>query len=1050
MLKESFMFGDWLVQEQANLLRRDTETQALEPLVMSVLVALCERPGEVVSADDLLRRCWKDAAVGDNPVHKTIAILRRALGDQATEPRYIETIRKKGYRTVAAVQAATTVGAGSWTQGSPFLGLSSFNADHAAVFHGRRRAIEKLLTGLVQLKKSARELVLILGPSGSGKTSLVQAGLLPALSRPDSPLRVVSATCLDLADLGAQNAFVAIASAMLDWEIDGKPIFSGRSADNLGRSLQVSPELVDTEIRQALQNFPESRFALFLDRLEVLFSHPQIDSVTRALILALIDRLATSSRVLVISACRNDFYPQLAAEPLLMANKEHGGHFDLAPPTRAELAQMIRLPAIAAGLSFGVDPETHARVDDLLCESAATSPDALPLLQYTLHELYCQRSRTGELQAQVLSQLGGLEGAIGKRAETVVARLSDAERDSLPDVLSLLVTFVDDETIASRRAPWSALTTAEQRTLVTVLVEQRLFVSTLVGDAPGFGVAHEALLRRWPRVSQWIASHRQALHLRGRLATQAGRWIADNRSQDLLIPSGKQLAESLELRKDSSIALDTDTLSLIEASRSRDARLHRIQRGVMAAIVALAVLSSILGISAFHAQRQAEAEARRASAVSDFLGKDLFSSVSSGNTPAKDITVPEMLGKAGLLVDKRFAAEPLIAAEVHATLGRAFYQLYLDDQARAHFRSALTLREQENLAGTEDSVVLASSLVELDQEAKELSHTQADYEHVLKQATDRLGQHNTAVIKLRINLAWARYWDGNWKAADSELRSLESLMSPDSRADKTLLAEIEWKLGWISCDMSDFAEAERTLKASLEHLAGAVAPDHIDMVRARTAMGRLHLEQSRYAEAERELTDSLDRARQWGTDNSWDVLRPEYLLARLYAERDGTIRFESEISTGISTPDPSVVQLDIGDAAREVLAELYGREQRWDKAEKFLRTAADISSRNHGADNVMARKFRIDLAQVLITERRVDEAQAVLNTPDPIAFKDLPAAHPYQAQLLYVLAQIAGARNDLALERRLLTESLADFSRTYGAEYWRSQKVRDLLSNLPR
>src|SRR5690349_20561529 len=128
MLKESFMFGDWLVQEPANEIRRDADAQSLEPLVMSVLVALCESPGEVVSADDLLKRCWKDAAVGDNPVHKTIAILRRALGDNANEPRYFETIRKKGYRTVAQVHSATATNAGAWTKGSPFLGLAAFSA----------------------------------------------------------------------------------------------------------------------------------------------------------------------------------------------------------------------------------------------------------------------------------------------------------------------------------------------------------------------------------------------------------------------------------------------------------------------------------------------------------------------------------------------------------------------------------------------------------------------------------------------------------------------------------------------------------------------------------------------------------------------------------------------------------------------------------------------------------------------------------------------------------------------------------------------------------
>ena len=75
-----------------------------------------------------------------------------------------------------------------------------------------------------------------------------------------------------------------------------------------------------------------------------------------------------------------------------MKGKSSGGHFDLGPATRAEIAQMIRMPALAAGLHFGIDPETKAQLDDILCEATAANPDALPLLQYTLQELYLQRS----------------------------------------------------------------------------------------------------------------------------------------------------------------------------------------------------------------------------------------------------------------------------------------------------------------------------------------------------------------------------------------------------------------------------------------------------------------------------------------------------------------------------------------------------------------------------------------------------------------------------------------------------------------------------------
>jgi len=98
-----FRLGDWLVEPEAGALERGGVRVTVEPRLMDVLVVLCERGGDVVSAEQLLIECWRGTFYGDNPVHKTIAQLRRALGDSATEPRYIATVRKRGYCVVADV-----------------------------------------------------------------------------------------------------------------------------------------------------------------------------------------------------------------------------------------------------------------------------------------------------------------------------------------------------------------------------------------------------------------------------------------------------------------------------------------------------------------------------------------------------------------------------------------------------------------------------------------------------------------------------------------------------------------------------------------------------------------------------------------------------------------------------------------------------------------------------------------------------------------------------------------------------------------------------------
>src|SRR6185312_17251220 len=81
-----WMVGDWIVHAAAQRIERAGISIALEPRMMAVLTELSRQPGSVLSADSLLQTCWPDEALGDNPVHKVIAGLRRALGDSATTP----------------------------------------------------------------------------------------------------------------------------------------------------------------------------------------------------------------------------------------------------------------------------------------------------------------------------------------------------------------------------------------------------------------------------------------------------------------------------------------------------------------------------------------------------------------------------------------------------------------------------------------------------------------------------------------------------------------------------------------------------------------------------------------------------------------------------------------------------------------------------------------------------------------------------------------------------------------------------------------------------
>lgn len=114
-----FTIGDWTVRPLLRTIDRPGECRVLEPKVMDVLVYLAHSDGAVIDKEQLLTDCWRGTFYGDNPVHKTIALIRKALGDDARSPRYIATIRKRGYRMLVPTRHAPSVNAASAPPSDP-------------------------------------------------------------------------------------------------------------------------------------------------------------------------------------------------------------------------------------------------------------------------------------------------------------------------------------------------------------------------------------------------------------------------------------------------------------------------------------------------------------------------------------------------------------------------------------------------------------------------------------------------------------------------------------------------------------------------------------------------------------------------------------------------------------------------------------------------------------------------------------------------------------------------------------------------------------------
>ena len=714
MIKHPFYIGQWQATPTTNTLRLGELTKQLEPKAMDVLLLLCQRQGDVLSADDITDECWGNADIGDNPVHKAITQLRKALGDKASEPTYIETIRKRGYRIIADVnfplentQEAPQI---KWQGGSPFPGLSAFESSDSTVFFGRNEQIATLLQQVSKQIERQRTFCLILGPSGTGKSSLVNAGVLPKLTANtgyDGHL-VVSHTSLDFADISKDRLLLDFAGALLDWDIEGLPVFDGMSAETLATTLKETPgkavELCQSACTHQDTTSPDLKphLFLFIDRLEILLSSPLFKVEERETLLALIEQLATSGSVIIFSACRNDFYPLVVNQPSLMIDKSEGSHFDLTAPTHADLSQMIRMPATAANLTWSKDEQSGLSLDEILANEASNNPDSLPMLQYTLQELYLQRSDNDQLKANVYQALGGIEGAIGKKAEEIHQQLPQSHQQELAYVLSLLVTLnADSKTITSRAARWSQLQTQSQKDFVQAMVDSRLFVSHLQNNEPCFSVAHEALLRRWNRASQWIEDHRESLTIKGRLQELSERWLKEDKNSAYLLAAGKPLQEAITLKNNTAFTLEAQELELINTSINR-VKVKRWSKRAIVALLCLLTFTSVLmsyksqETEVLAQQRRVEAESLLGFMVGEFADKlrsvqrmDLLDGIS--NKALEYFSNQEALPESTLFSSssKKITRNSQFQhAQTLQAMGEVSYSRGKTDEAEQAFRSA--------------------------------------------------------------------------------------------------------------------------------------------------------------------------------------------------------------------------------------------------------------------------------------------------------------------------------------------------------------------------
>jgi hypothetical protein len=420
----------------------------------------------------------------------------------------------------------------------PYRGLEVFGEEHAHCYFGREAATRALIERI-----ESRNFVAVVGVSGSGKSSLIRAGLKKGLddsqgewlsSIPRCRFRPGTRPMLDLVLALEQHGLINSISL----------ISALGSSDEILTTEQGRREVADqfearspAELARSIADRLRATGALLIaDQFEQLFTECGHDDRRQHFIDVLLELAEGDVKVLV--ALRADFYGQaLQYSPLAHAFER--GQVNLLPMSKDELLCAIRDPAVGAGVS--VQPKLR---DALVADVVGRAGD-LPLLEFSLTELWNRDAERRVLTAVTYERIGRLQGALRDYAERVWRTLDAAvEQSAAQRVFLTLVSSAstgDDALVldASRRA-WPRVELGDSVYVADKLVDARLLTSgrdSATGNET-VELAHEALLRAWPRLRTWVLDAHEYIRWYDRdLGPYLRRWIEAERSPDFLLPA---------------------------------------------------------------------------------------------------------------------------------------------------------------------------------------------------------------------------------------------------------------------------------------------------------------------------------------------------------------------------------------------------------------------------------------------------------------------------------------------------------------------------------
>jgi WD40 repeat protein/energy-coupling factor transporter ATP-binding protein EcfA2 len=553
-------------------------------------------------------------------------------------------------RLLAAIHGRQTAADSARMPICPYRGLDAFREEDSAFFFGRGTADDDA-TPIGQLVRKVREhpFVVIVGRSGSGKSSLVYAGLVPSLRRE----AIRSWNVLSLRP-GPEPLRALAAAFNPRAENEGAAAYAAKISEEADKLRSHEPALLSHMVVQELQQAEgqPDRLLLYIDQWEELYAQAPSGSTERLarndrdvnLFIDLLLHAARSAPVTVVATVRADFYDPLIGHPeirsLLPAQQVLLGSMP-----RSELEHTIVEPAKKVGLAF--DPPNLVQ---RILDEAGEDEGMLPLLQYALKETWALRE--GRLMsAESYARSGGVQEAIRLTAERTFETLSAEDQQAARQLFLRLVTPGEGKEDTRARAVMPV--ESAQRKIVEQFAGPRTRLLVTGWDRatrPTVEVAHEALIRRWPRLRGWIDANREKLRSRAAIRQAQTDWEQTGRREDMLLPSGFQLERARALLADSgditvddiqefislsltreqterqqreqALARDEERVAEIKTAQVRTARLQRIARLAIAAVGAvLLVAGGIVGMQQADKARQLAKQDAQNAALKNVLDR---------------------------------------------------------------------------------------------------------------------------------------------------------------------------------------------------------------------------------------------------------------------------------------------------------------------------------------------------------------------------------------------------------------------------------------------